>query len=136
MSFPSAQFKKFSALAAEAANAKKGIDIRLLDLRRVQSGLSDYLLMCSANSLPHMKAIRDSIEESLEQVGLRTLHQEGSKGSRWIALDYGGLLVHIFHQDARAFYSLERLWPEASLVLWKGPAKKIKRKAFRKRSRS
>ena len=133
MSFPSSQFKKFSILAAEAANAKKGIDIRLLDLRRVQSGVSDYLLMCSANSQPHMKAIRDSIEDSLEQMGLRPLHQEGSKGSQWIAIDYGGLLIHIFHEDARAFYSLERLWPEGSVVRWGTTAKKIKIKASRKR---
>ena len=110
------------------------MDIRLLDLKRTQGALSDYLLILSANSQVHMKALRDTIEQSLEQLGASLLHQDGTKGSQWIALDYGGLLIHIFHEEAREFYSLERLWPEASAVRWNETHRRSRAKAIRKRN--
>ena len=105
--------------AALVAAAKKGEKISLLDLRRAQSGLSDYLLLMNANSHVHMKTLRDSIEESLKGFGLGLGHFEGRSNSPWTALDYGGLMVHIFLKEARHFYALERLWPEAKRIPFK-----------------
>ncbi len=99
------------------------MDITLLDIRRAQSGPSDYILIASANSTVHVKTLRDAVEETLEQLGVWPLHKEG-KGSHWMALDYGGLLVHIFLQETREFYSLERLWLEARQVIWETPIAK------------
>ena len=109
--------------AASAADAKKGMEISVLDLRRARAGLSDYLLLMSANSHVHMRTLRDSVEESLEGYGLTPLHRDGQRESQWTALDYGGLMVHIFVEEARDFYSLERLWPEAKPIPWENGAR-------------
>ena len=127
MSFSSSQFKKFAVAAALAADAKKGAEISVLDLRRARAVLSDFLLLMSANSHVHMRTLKDSIEESLEGYGLTPAHRDGRSNSQWTALDYGGLMVHIFLDEARGFYSLERLWPEAKSVSW-APAKKNSRR--------
>lgn len=105
--------------AATAACDKKGSKISLLNLGRSQAGLSDYLLLMNANSHVHMKTLRDSVLESLEGLGLTPLHFDGRNSSSWTALDYGGLMVHIFLDDARDFYALERLWPEAKKIPFK-----------------
>ena len=76
-----------------------------------------------------MKTLLDTVEETLDQIGLDPLHREGNRDSRWAALDYGGLLAHIFVENVRDLYSLERLWPEAGLVEWEdAPALKAKPK--------
>jgi ribosome-associated protein len=111
-------FKKIAIAGARGADAKKAEEILLLDLRANPQGLGDYILMMNANSQVHLRTLRDAVEDSLEKAGLAPLHQEGAKSGQWIALDYGGLLIHIFHREARKFYSLERLWPEAKKVLW------------------
>ena len=121
--------------AALAADAKQGAEISVLDLRRARAGLSDYLLLMSANSHVHMRTLRDSIEESLEGYGLTPLHRDGLRESKWTALDYGGLMVHIFIDEARGFYSLERLWPEAKSVSWEARAKEkaAPKKSFKRK---
>ena len=134
MSFSSSDFKKFAIIAARSADAKKGSEISVLDLRRVQSGLSDYLILLSANSHVHLKTLRDSIEETLEQMGLSPLHRDGTRASRWVALDYGGLMVHIFIEEAREAYSLERLWLEAKRVPWSAANSKEMAPARRRRN--
>lgn len=131
MSFSSSQFKKFAIAAAESADAKKGLNIAVFDARRVPGGPSDYLMLVSANSHVHMKTLRDAIEYSLETMGLRALHRDGTRESRWLALDFGGLLVHIFLEEVRDFFSLERLWPEARKLSWN--SKPEKRKSKRKK---
>ena len=119
-------FKKIAIAAARGASAKKAEDVLLLDLKDSQQSLCDYLLILSANSQVHLKTLRDAVEESLEKEGLVPIHQEGTKSGQWTALDYGGVLIHVFHHGARKFYSLERLWPDAKKVRWQGTGKKIK----------
>lgn len=106
--------------AARSADAKKAEDILLMDLRRMPSNPADFMLIVSANSSVHLRALEDTIEESLDQVGLTPLRREGYKSGQWCVIDYGGLLVHIFLNDVRRFYSMERLWENPRIVEWNG----------------
>ena len=96
MHLNSSQFRKFAILAARSADDKKAMDISLLDLKRTQGSISDYVLILSANSQVHLRILRQFVEESLEKAGLEPLHQDGMRSGNWTALDYGGLVVHIF----------------------------------------
>lgn len=103
--------------AARAAADKKAENIRVLDLRKVSS-FADYFVICSGTSEPHLKAIGSEIREKLrENLGL-TSHADGFPASQWVVLDYGGVIVHIFRPDKRAFYDLEALWRDAPEVAW------------------
>lgn len=119
-------------LAAQSADQKKADDILLLDLRKVESGISDYVLILSATSLPHIRAIREILEETIEETGLSPLHREGIQDHHWVVLDYGGLVIHIFHQEFRDFYSLERLWEKAKKI----PLQPVERKPKSKRKKT
>lgn len=101
--------------AAQAAADKKAADIRILDLRKVSS-FSDYFVICTGTSEPHLKAIGSEIREKLrDNLGL-TAHADGFPASQWVVLDYSGVLIHIFQADKRAFYDLESLWRDAPVV--------------------
>jgi len=119
-------FRKLSKIAAVAASDKKAVDIRVLDIRK-ESDVMDYMVIAEAQSSPQMRALADSIEQTLHAAGVRLLHRDGgARGGRWMALDYGGLVVHILMTEARAFYRLESLWERAKTVRWKKKAKKEK----------
>jgi ribosome-associated protein len=101
--------------AFHAADAKKAIDPKLLDLRSVTS-FTDYFLICSGGSSRQNHAISDEIGERLAQMGLKPLSTEGYESANWILMDYGDFLVHIFSPESREFYDLERLWSMAETV--------------------
>lgn len=100
-------------LIAAAASDKKARDIVILDMHGV-SLVTDYFVICSANSTTQVQAIADNIEEKLQEQGIRMLHKEGYREARWILLDYGSCVVHVFVEEDRRFYNLERLWGEAA----------------------
>lgn len=79
--------------------------------------LSDYFVLCSAESTPQFKAILDQVEEKAKAAGARRLHVEGAPESGWVLLDYGSVVIHIFDPEIRAYYDLEGLWTEARLVV-------------------
>ncbi len=99
---------------AQAASEKKAHDIVIMEIGKV-SLMTDFFVICSANSTTQVKAIADNIEEKLEQSGIRFLHKEGYNQARWILLDYGAAVAHIFVNEDREFYNLERLWGDAPL---------------------
>ncbi len=99
-------------LAADAAEAKKAIDLVVLDLREV-SGFTDWFVICSGANGRQIQAIGDEIEMRLKRLGRYPLGVEGYEHAEWILADYGDFIVHIFSQAARAFYDLERLWRHA-----------------------
>jgi len=104
-------------LAAQAAMAKKAVDLVVLDVHSVSS-VSDYFLVCSGKSGTHLTTIVDSIRQTLKEHEVRPLHAEGTPDSGWILLDYGDVLMHVFLEDTRVYYALERLWGDApALVL-------------------
>ncbi len=101
--------------AARAALDKKAAEVIVLDVQGVSS-VSDYFLVCSGKSATHLKTITDAIREELKAEGVRPLHTEGRPESGWVLLDYGDLLVHVFLEDTRVYYDLERLWGDVPSV--------------------
>ena len=104
--------KRLAHLAGELALDKKATDVKILDLRRL-STICDFFVICSASVEIHAKAIADWITENLEKKGIRAWHHEGHQACRWILLDYVDVVVHIFLNEVREFYELEKLWGDA-----------------------
>ena len=107
--------KEVAYAVTKALDAKKGMNIKLLKIDEVSS-LADYFLICTGTSNTHVKTLCDYAEETLERLGEPMLGREGHRGNTWELLDYGSLVVHVFTEEAREFYSLERLWADAQQV--------------------
>ena len=99
-------------LAAEAASAVKPTYLAMLDLRGL-SGFTDYFVIASADSSRQVRALAERVEERLALAHVRMLHREGAREAHWILLDYHDVVVHIFDEQTRQFYDLERLWGDA-----------------------
>lgn len=98
--------------AVLAAEDRKAIDLKVLQLEKI-SDFTDYFILCSGTSERQVQAIADSIDERLRAEKVRPLHVEGYNRGQWVLLDYGDFVVHIFQDETRRFYSLERLWGDA-----------------------
>jgi ribosome-associated protein len=95
------------------AEDKKAEDIVVLDLRGI-STFTDFFVLCSGTSEPHLKAINSGIREGLrERTGISPLSSEGTVASQWMVMDYSDVLIHIFQKQKREFYALESLWSDA-----------------------
>ena len=104
---------KESALeCVRALDAKKGRDIKLLETGELTT-LADYFVICSATSTTQIKALADACEKALKDAGEPPHHIEGHRGGTWVLLDFSSVVVHIFNEEARKFYDLERLWSDA-----------------------
>lgn len=88
---------------------KKALDIELLDISQ-RTIIADAFVICAGRTSIQVRALADEVEEALGREQIRPLHKEGYAPGRWVLLDYGGVVVHIFHREDREFYSLERLW--------------------------
>jgi ribosome-associated protein len=99
-------------LAVKAAQARKGEDIRILDLRELSS-FTDFFVVMNGNSSRHIAALLEAVEDGLKASGLRPLSVEGRDSADWGLIDYGSFLVHIFSATAREHYALEKLWGDA-----------------------
>ncbi len=98
--------------AAHAARDKHALGLVVLDVQRISS-VTDYFLICSGRSTTHLETITQAIREELRADNVRPLHSEGVADSGWVLLDYGDVLVHVFLEETRAYYALERLWGDA-----------------------
>lgn len=98
--------------AETALTDKRAIEPILLDMRKITL-ITDYFLICHGTSRVHVRALGDAVLESLKDVGVRPTGVEGRDEGQWVLLDYGDLIVHIFGEEEREFYSLERLWSDA-----------------------
>ena len=107
--------KEVAYEVTKALDSKKGMDIKLLRIDEVSS-LADYFLICTGTSNTHVRTLCDYAEYTLEQLGEPMLGREGHRGNSWELLDYGTIVVHVFTEEARQFYSLERLWADAEVV--------------------
>ncbi len=94
---------------------KKAEDVVVLDLREVSS-VADFFVICSGTSEPHLKALAAAVSLGLKDQGMPANKQAGDPSSRWIVLDYGDVMVHLFHPEVRARFSLEHLWGDAKRV--------------------
>ena len=99
----------------EIALDKKCQDILLLDVRE-RTVLADYFLVCTARNKRQLKAVADGVAQEAPRPKTRTRHVEGADGARWVLMDLGDVVIHVFDPDARAFYDLESLWADAPRV--------------------
>ena len=108
--------KETALLLAKALDSKKGLDIKVLETGELTT-LADYFVLCSATSSSQIKALGDACEKAMkEQAGEAPHHVEGHRGGTWVLLDFSAVVVHIFNEEAREFYDLERLWSDATPV--------------------
>lgn len=105
--------RKFVALAVAAAEAKKAENIAILELDKSSSGFTDYFVICTGSNPRQLQAISDEVDQKLSSVGQEPAHVEGYNQAEWILLDYVDFVIHIFSENARKFYDLERLWKSA-----------------------
>ena len=104
--------KEIALESVRALDAKKGRDIKLLETGELTT-LADYFVICSATSTTQIKALADACEKALKDAGEPPHHIEGHRGGTWVLLDFSSVVVHIFNEEARKFYDLERLWSDA-----------------------
>ena len=104
--------KETAVLAAHAALDKKAEELVILDLRGV-SGYTDFLVICSGTSDRQLETVADGVEQALRERGQRSIGSEGQRGGKWVLMDFGDVVVHVFHKDERAHYDLEGLWADA-----------------------
>ena len=108
--------KEIALAAARAMEDKKGVRIRLLEVADVTT-LAEYFLICTGTSNTHVNTLCDAVEEAVSACGEPLLHREGHRGGTWVLLDFGSLVCHVFTDETRAFYDLERLWNDATPVV-------------------
>ena len=100
------------ARVVEILQDKKALAITLLDLRDV-TDTCDYFLLCTGTSEQHIRSLADEVRDQLVEMGEKPWHIEGADTRRWVLLDYVDFVVHIFREEVRDFYALERLWGDA-----------------------
>jgi ribosome-associated protein len=109
--------KQTAVLAARAIDQKKGTNVTVLKLEDLTI-LADFFVVATGGSRVQTQAMSDAVEDVLEENGLRASRREGYGEGRWILLDYGTVIVHIFQEDDRGFYNLERLWADAPALTY------------------
>jgi ribosome-associated protein len=96
---------------------KKGLNVLKIDLRKLENRITDYFVICHASSTTQVSAICDSVEDIVRsKAGEKPAHVEGLDNCFWVLLDYGTVIVHIFLEEYRNFYSLESLWGDAVIA--------------------
>ena len=100
------------ARVVEVLQDKKALAITLLDLRDI-TDTCDYFLLCTGTSEQHIRSLTDEVRDQLAELGEKPWHIEGADTRRWVLIDYVDFVVHIFREEARDFYAIERLWGDA-----------------------
>jgi len=101
--------------AVRAALEKKAMNVVVLDLRHTPA-FTDFFVLCSGQNVRQVKAIADSVEDTLREAGVRPAHVEGYDRADWVLMDFFTFIVHVFAPHTREFYSLERLWGDAERI--------------------
>ena len=107
--------KEAAIIAAKALDDKKAMNLMMLEVKGVTT-LAEYMIIATGTSDTHLRALCDEVEKKMEEAGERIWHREGYRGDTWIVMDFSGVIVHVFTQEQRKFYDLERLWGDAPLV--------------------
>lgn len=102
-------------MAGAIARDKLANDVIVLDVAALTT-VATYLVIASGDSVRQVKAITVAVDEALDARGVRLLRSEGVEHARWVLLDYGDVVVHVFHREAREFYRIERLWADAAMI--------------------
>ncbi len=107
--------KKIAAIVCEALEDKKAIDIKVIDITHI-STLADYFIIASGTNRNQVQAMSDEVSEKMAKEGLVIRQTEGYQSANWILLDYGDIVVHLFDEENRLFYDLERIWRDGKIV--------------------
>ncbi len=102
---------------AQAASDRKALDVKVLDMRSV-TFITDYFVICSGDSMVHLRAITGAILDEVKDDDLKIKRREGGDDARWVLVDLGDVIVHVFHHAEREFYDLDNLWGDADEVDW------------------
>lgn len=105
--------KELALLAAKTLDEKKATEILVLDVSAM-TVITDYMIICSGRAATQVKALTDAVEEKLSEAGVDPRRKDGTGEGRWAVLDYGVMMIHIFHEQERAYYQLERLWSDGT----------------------
>ena len=106
--------RQAAELAAKALDGKKAMNLMLLEVKGLTT-LTEYMLLATGTSDTHLRALCDEVEKKMEEAGEKVWQREGYRGDTWIVMDFCGGMVHVFTQEQRKFYDLERLWGDAPL---------------------
>jgi ribosome-associated protein len=106
---------KLARIAIAALEEKKAADIRVIDISEV-SVLADYFIIANGSNRPQIQALSDEVSEKMEKAGAVLKQTEGYENANWILLDFGDVIVHIFNQENRLLYDLERIWRDGKQV--------------------
>ena len=107
--------KMMAQIACKAIDDKKGQDIKIIDIHNV-STIADYFVIASGTNSNQVQAIVDNVEEQLGRAGFEAKQIEGNRNSSWILMDYGDVIVHVFDEENRLFYDLERIWRDGKVL--------------------
>lgn len=107
--------KMMAQIACKAIDDKKGQDIKIIDIHNV-SVIADYFVIASGTNSNQVQAIVDNVEEQLGRAGFEARQIEGNRNSSWILMDYGDVIVHVFDEENRLFYDLERIWRDGKVL--------------------
>lgn len=107
--------REMAEIAVKALDSKKGKEIRLIRIDKITT-IAEYFVICTGTSNTQINALCDAVEKELTEKGEEPLHREGYRGGTWVLLDYGCVVVHVFNDEARKFYSLEHLWADGEEV--------------------
>lgn len=107
--------RELAKIAIEAMEDKKAIDIKIIDIEKI-STLADYFIIASGSNRNQVQAMADAVDEKMSRAGYEPKNVEGYRNANWILMDYGDLVIHIFDEENRLFYDLERIWRDGNLV--------------------
>ena len=107
--------KEMTKIALRALDDKKDMDVKVIDIHEV-SVLADYFVIASGSNQNQVQAMVDNVEEMLTKAGYEPKQIEGTRNSSWILMDYGDLIIHVFDEENRLFYDLERIWRDGKVL--------------------
>lgn len=106
---------KMARIAYNALDEKKGEDIKIIDISGI-SVMADYFIIANGDNIPQVQALVDNVEEKMHEAGFAMKRKEGNRSSTWVLLDFGDIVVHIFDNEDRLFYDLERIWSDGRTI--------------------
>ncbi|WP_292146830.1 ribosome silencing factor, partial [Butyrivibrio sp.] len=107
--------KNMAKMAVEALEDRKGEDVHVIDISEI-STLADYFIIASGTNINQVQALADNVQEVLGRAGFDSKNVEGYESGKWILLDFGDIIVHVFDSENRLFYDLERIWRDGKLI--------------------
>ena len=107
--------KEMTKIALKALDDKMAMDVKVIDINQV-SVLADYIIIASGINQNQVQAMVDNVDEMMNKAGYEPKQIEGTKNSSWILMDYGDLIIHVFDEENRLFYDLERIWRDGKVI--------------------